>query len=271
MAILNVLKLGGGAGVDQAATLSNLAARVKAGERWVLVHGASDATNQLAAARGVAQRTITSPGGHVSRYTDAATIAVYAEAATAVNRQMALTLSEHDIAAEALAEAGVIHAERKKAIRALHKGRQMVIRDDYSGKITGVDADTLRAVLDSGAVPVVPPLAVGAEGEALNVDGDLTAATIARELGAETLIILSNVPGLLRDVTDSASLVPGFNLHTLRDYEHLAEGRMKKKLIAAQEAGVARVILADSRVETPLDAALAGGGTHIIGDADHAG
>ncbi|MFP4324096.1 MAG: [LysW]-aminoadipate kinase [Anaerolineales bacterium] len=268
---LFVVKLGGGAGVDQAAVLENLAARVKNGERWVLVHGASDATNKLAAVRGIEQRTITSPGGHVSRYTDAATIAVYAEAARAVNQQIATTLRAAGIGAEALATAGIVRAERKKAIRALHKGRQMVIRDDYSGKITGLDADALRAILDAGAVPVVPPLAVGEEDEDLNVDGDLTAATIARQLGADTLIILSNVPGLLRDVTDPASVVPGFKIHALRDYEHLAEGRMKKKLIAAQEADVPRVILADSRVAAPLDAALAGGGTHITGETDHGG
>jgi acetylglutamate/LysW-gamma-L-alpha-aminoadipate kinase len=100
--------------------------------------------------------------------------------------------------------------------------------------------------------------------ERLNVDGDLAAAQIARALGADTLVILSNVPGLLRDVGDPASLVRGFGLDELDRYEGLAQGRMKKKLLAAQAAQATRVILADSRVERPLDAALAGGGTHIL-------
>ena len=76
-----VLKLGGGAGVDHRRTLENLAARVRMGERWVLVHGASDAANRLAEAVGYPARTITTPGGHVSRYTDARTIEIYAAAA----------------------------------------------------------------------------------------------------------------------------------------------------------------------------------------------
>jgi len=103
--------------------------------------------------------------------------------------------------------------------------------------------------------------------ERLNVDGDLVAANIAREIQADTLIILSNVPGLLRDIQDHTSLVPQFSLQQLPTYESLAAGRMKKKLLAAQQANSARVILADSRIESPVDAALNGGGTHIVRDA----
>jgi acetylglutamate/LysW-gamma-L-alpha-aminoadipate kinase len=103
--------------------------------------------------------------------------------------------------------------------------------------------------------------------ERLNVDGDLVAANIASEIGAETLIILSNVPGLLRDVQDPSSLVSHFSLHELSNYESLAAGRMKKKLLAAQQADAARVILADSRLPAPINAALNGGGTHILRDA----
>ena len=105
----------------------------------------------------------------------------------------------------------------------------------------------------------------GASGDwRLNVDGDLVAAHIARELHADTLIILSNVPGLLREVNDPQSLIPQFELHEIEHYETYAAGRMKKKLLAAQQANAACVILADSRVVRPIDAALAGGGTHIL-------
>ncbi|MBL8153825.1 MAG: [LysW]-aminoadipate kinase, partial [Anaerolineae bacterium] len=129
---------------------------------------------------------------------------------------------------------------------------------------TGVHEALLRTLLDAGITPVVAPMAMGESFERLNVDGDLAATQIARALGADTLVILSNVPGLLRDVADPASLVTGFGLDELDRYEGLAQGRMKKKLLAAQAAHTARVILADSRVERPLDAALSGGGTHIL-------
>ena len=74
---INVLKLGGGAGVDQAAVLQNLAARIQSGERWVLVHGASDAANRLAEQVGYPAQTLVTAGGHTSRYTDARTIEIF--------------------------------------------------------------------------------------------------------------------------------------------------------------------------------------------------
>ena len=64
---INVLKLGGGAGVDQAAVLQNLAARIQSGEHWVLVHGASDAANRLGEEVGYPAQTLVTAGGHTSR------------------------------------------------------------------------------------------------------------------------------------------------------------------------------------------------------------
>ncbi|MDZ4763005.1 MAG: [LysW]-aminoadipate kinase [Chloroflexota bacterium] len=264
MSFLGVLKLGGGAGVEHAAALANLAERIASGERWILVHGASDAANRLAAAHGVPVRTLTTPGGHTSRYTDAQTLDLFCEAAANVNTEMVETLRVHGIDAVGLADAEIVRAERKTAIRALVNGRQVIVRDDYTGAITNADADALWTLLDGGQTPVVAPLAAGGERGRLNVDGDRAAAAIARALSADALVILSNVPGLLRDVSDPASLVTSFALSDLPRYESYAAGRMKKKLLAASEAQIARVVLADSRIEYPLDAALNGGGTQII-------
>lgn len=262
--MIRVLKLGGGAGVDQAAVLENLAERIQSGERWVLAHGVSDAANRLAEEVGYPAQTLVTPGGHTSRYTDARTIEIFSAAAGSVNQQITAQLARYGVNAVGLAGPNVIHARRKTAIRAIRDGRQVIIRDDYSGAITGINADLLHTLLDAGMTPVIAPLAMGEEYERLNVDGDLVAATIARELHADTLLILSNVPGLLRDVNDPKSLVPEFDLHEIEHFETYAAGRMKKKLLAVQQANTARVILADSRVEHPIDAALAGGGTHIV-------
>jgi acetylglutamate/LysW-gamma-L-alpha-aminoadipate kinase len=263
---INVLKIGGGAGIDVAPVMQNLARRMRRGERWIVVHGASDATNTMAQAMGYEVQMLTSPGGHTSRYTNAEMIEIYSAAAASVNQQITADLGSCGVQAAGLAGPNVIAAERKTAIRAIRNGRMVVVRDDHSGRITGVDADLIWALLDAGTVPVIAPVALGTEGERLNVDGDLVAATIARTLGAENLIILSNVPGLLRDVCDPGSLVRRFSLAEMGAYESLAQGRMKKKLIAASEAGAERVILADARADAPLDAALAGEGTHIVRD-----
>jgi acetylglutamate/LysW-gamma-L-alpha-aminoadipate kinase len=185
-------------------------------------------------------------------------------AAGAVNQELAAALCRLGVPAVGLTNA--VRAQRHTAIRALVNGRQVVVRDDQSGAVTGVDADLIRALLAVGRVPVVAPIALGEQGERLNVDGDLVAAAFARALDAETLVILSNVPGLLRDVTDPASLVPEFALGELPRFESLAEGRMKKKLMAVQEARAGRAILADARLDLPLTAALSGGGTHILAE-----
>jgi len=261
---INMLKLGGGAGVDQAAVLQNLAERIRSGEQWVLVHGASDATNRLAEQVGYPAQTLVTANGHTSRYTDARTIEIFSAAAASVNQQITAHLAALGINAVGLAGPNIINARRKTAIRAIRDGRQIIVRDDHTGTISGINSNLLQTLLDAGMTPVIAPVAMGEAFERLNVDGDLVAANVARELDTHTLIILSNVPGLLRDISNPASLVSQFSLDEFSIYEPLAAGRMKKKLLAAQQANATCVILADSRLAAPINAALAGGGTHIF-------
>jgi acetylglutamate/LysW-gamma-L-alpha-aminoadipate kinase len=80
------------------------------------------------------------------------------------------------------------------------------------------------------------------------------------------LVILSNVPGLLRHFPDEAPLITDVPRAKAEDFMQFAEGRMKKKVMGAVEAigeGVQRVIFADGRIASPISQALAGGGTQI--------
>lgn len=114
---------------------------------------------------------------------------------------------------------------------------------------------------------MLPPLAQdGVSGRNLNVDGDRLAAAVAVALGAEALVILSNVPGLLRDPQDPDSLVASGDLEDWGELEEMARGNMKRKLQACREAlegGVPRVLLGDSRGRRPLEEVLAGRGTEL--------
>ena len=106
-----------------------------------------------------------------------------------------------------------------------------------------VNVPLLRQFMGPSRVPVVAPLALSTENEALNVDGDRVAARIAVAIEADALLILTNVAGLLRDDADPSSLVPET---TLDEAERLAQGRMKKKILAAREAiegGVGEVVI----------------------------
>jgi acetylglutamate/LysW-gamma-L-alpha-aminoadipate kinase len=226
-------------------------------------------------------RTITSPNGHSSRYTDAATRDVFVEAAGRVNEELSGLLRElgipnpgvpcDDASPSPLRREGsecavpnvYVQAERKDAIRAVVDGRIRMIRDDYSGTITGAATAGLLALLKQGITPIVPPLATSADG-LLNVDGDRAAAAIAGALGAADLVILSNVRGLYRQFPDEGSFVTQVNRAQLDQALDWAQGRMKRKVLGAQEAlkgGVARVIIGDGRVDNPVSQALGGAGT----------
>jgi len=264
-----VLKIGGGAGVNVESVCADVAAIIQAGEPLVIVHGTSAAADSLGARLNVPAKQLQSPSGYVSRYTDPATLEVYTLAAVGeVNVGLVGRLQALGVNAIGLngLDGRLIQARRKEAVRALEPqtGRQRVVRDDYTGKIEAINAELLKLLLNAGYTPVVAPLAIGAECERLNVDGDRAAAMIAGALGAETLIILTNVAGLLENFPDEASLIRQVAPHDLPRALAIAGGRMKKKVLAAQEAlegGVRRIILADSRKPRPIQAALAGEGT----------
>ncbi len=259
-----VVKVGGAAGVAIEPVIEDLASLVREGWPVVLVHGTSAAADALAARMGLPVRHITSPSGHVSRYTDPAMLEVYA-AAAAGDVNTALVADLQGAGCNALGLAGVdgrlLVARRKDAVRAIEAGRQRIIRDDFTGQLESANGELLHLLLVAGYTPVIAPLALGLGGERLNVDGDRAAALVAGALGASALVILSNVPGLLADYPDENSLISHIDPAHLPMVEGLAQGRMKKKLLAAREAlatGVPTVILADSRRPAPIRAALAG-------------
>lgn len=266
-----VIKVGGGAGVDVDAVCQDVAALVQEGHRVVLVHGTSAAVDTLAARMGVPARTLQSPSGHVSRYTDPETLEIYTMAAAGkVNKGIVATLQALGVNAIGLSgvDGRLMMAKRKDAVRAIDPatGRQRIVRDDFTGRVEQVNGTLLSMLLDAGYIPVVAPLAMGEQCEQLNIDGDRAAAQVAGAIRAESLIILTNVPGLLANFPDETSLVRHVPRSGIDRALEMAGGRMKKKVLAAQEAieaGVGRIILGDSRRASPIRGALQGEGTVI--------
>lgn len=267
-----VVKIGGAAGVNLEALCRDVAARWHAGERLILVHGGSDATNVLAEQLGHPPRMVVSPSGHTSRYTDRRTLEIFAMATAGINREIVERLQGLSVPAWGLSgiDGRALRARRKAAIRVVEDGRVRVLRDDWTGTVEAADGDLLRMLLrgadERGYLPVIAPIAAGETGEMLNVDGDRAAAVVAGAVGAETLLLLSNVAGLLRRYPDENTLVETLDPVELPDAMEFAQGRMKKKLLGAQEAlarGVERVIIGDGRRQSPIGDALAGSGTLI--------
>jgi acetylglutamate/LysW-gamma-L-alpha-aminoadipate kinase len=264
-----VVKVGGGAGIAYDTLCNDLAALTRAGQRFVLVHGGSHETNTLAERLGHPPRFVTSPSGYTSRYTDRVTLELFLMAtAGKVNKLIVERLQHVGVNAIGLSglDGRILQGQRKAVIRIVEDGKQKILRDDWTGTVEQVNTDLLRLLLDAGLLPVIAPIAVSTIGEALNVDGDRAAAAIAAALGADTLVLLTNVPGLLRVFPDESTLVRHIPRADVEAYLPLAQGRMKKKILGASEAlnqGVGRVILGDARVSEPVSRALAGEGTVI--------
>jgi acetylglutamate/LysW-gamma-L-alpha-aminoadipate kinase len=248
--------------------LEELALRVKRGERWVLVHGASGPMEGICRSCGIEPLYVTSPSGYRSRFVGAKELALFEAACCRYSVELSWILGKYGLPSLPLypSQSVTAKAKRKDALRSVENGRIRILRGNYSGTVCGFEPAPLYEAWDRGLLPMLPPLASDELGDSLNVDGDRMAAAAASAIGADTLIILSNVPGILRDVKNPESRVENADFGTWDELESLARDNMKRKLLAAREAlegNVGRVILADSREDNPIARALAGGGTTL--------
>jgi acetylglutamate/LysW-gamma-L-alpha-aminoadipate kinase len=264
-----VVKLGGTEGVDFSAICKDAAGLLRQGNRLVFVHGGSAETNFLGEALGAPPKMITSPSGYTSRYTDRKTLEIFLMAVNGkVNSLLTEQLQMLGVNAFGLCglDGRLIQATRKDSIQSIENGKRKVIRDDYTGKIETVSNGLLTMLLEAGYLPVIAPVAVSEKGEALNVDADRAAAMVASALRAETLLLLTAVPGLMKNFPDESTFIRLLPQSQLGAASEAAQGRMKKKVLGAEEAlkgGVGRVIIADGRIQNPISNALAGNGTVI--------
>jgi acetylglutamate/LysW-gamma-L-alpha-aminoadipate kinase len=264
-----VVKLGGTEGVDFSAICADAAALLQQGKLLVLVHGGSAEANALGESLGQPPKMITSPSGYTSRYTDRKTLEIFLMAVNGkVNSLLTEQLQSLGVNAFGLCglDGRLLQATRKDSIQSIENGKRKIIRDDYTGKIELVNDVLLRMLLNAGYVPVIAPVAVSEKGEALNVDADRAAAMVAAGLCAETLILLTAVPGLMKNFPDESTLIRNLTTDQLGAASEAAQGRMKKKVLGVEEAlqrGVSRVIIADGRIQHPISNALSGNGTVI--------
>jgi len=264
-----VVKLGGTEGVDFSAICNDAAKLLKQGKKLVFVHGGSAEANALGEAVGAPPKMITSPSGYTSRYTNRETLEIFLMAANGkVNSLLTEQLQMLGVNAFGLCglDGKLMQAKRKEAVQSVENGKRKIIRDDYTGKIEEVNSELLIMLLDAGYLPVIAPVAVSEKGEALNVDADRAAAMVASALEAETLLLLTAVPGLMKNFPDESTLIRQLPQSQLSAASEAAQGRMKKKVLGAEEAlqgGVSRVVIADGRIQNPITNALMGEGTVI--------
>lgn len=265
-----VIKVGGSEGIDYDAVCDDVAALTAAGQKLILVHGGSSLTNEVATALGHPPQFITSPSGYTSRFTDRRTLEIFEMVYCGqMNKSIVEKLQARGVNAVGLSgiDGGIWRGARKDSVRAIDEsGKKRIMRGNYTGTVEEVNTDLLSLLLDTGYVPVLTPPAISYDNEAINVDGDRASRATAVAFQADTMIILSNIPGLMKDFPNEDSLINHIPKNNIEDFKQYAEGRMRIKLLGAKEAldqGVGRVVLGDARRKNPVQDALNGMGTVI--------
>ena len=128
----------------------------------------------------------------------------------------------------------------------------------YVGEPTRVKAQSIIDMADAGVIPVITPLGQGEEDDKLyNVNADVAAVAIAKALRVRKLVFISDVPGLLRDVSDPTTLISTLrvgNVAKLKEEGVISGGMIPKvdSCVEAIAAGVQRVHLVDGRMPHSL-------------------
>ena len=123
----------------------------------------------------------------------------------------------------------------------------------FVGSITKINIQPVADLLENGYIPVISTVACDREGNTYNINGDTAAAYIAGALGAESLIMMTDIAGILRDKDDPSTLIPEITISGAADLqeEGIISGGMIPKVECCVDAinkGVKKVFIMDGRV-----------------------
>ena len=261
-----VVKIGGSDKIDYDSFLQDLVQH----KNFVLVHGGSDELDRLSNALGHKPKFVESVSGYTSRATDEKTMELFQMAYVGkMNSMIVSKLQKLGVNAVGLSgiSGRIFEAKRKDSIKIIENGKKMVLHGDLTGKVEKVNVQLIKMLLEGGYLPVLTPPAISHDNYAVNVDGDRAAAIVAAAMNADELIIMSDVPGVLKDINDKGSLIKKIKFDEIdKVIKEFAKDRMKIKLLGAKEAlqnGVKRVIIASASVKNPISEAYAGNATVI--------
>ncbi len=125
------------------------------------------------------------------------------------------------------------------------------------GEITKVNTEIIERTLADGYIPIIGSIALGEDGKVYNINADTCAAKIASALKAESLMLLTDVPGVMRDPKDPSTLISELRLHEIPKLhlENVIQGGMIPKIGCCMESvrmGVKKAHIIDGRVEHSL-------------------
>lgn len=227
----------------------------------VIVHGGGkDVTQVSTSLLGHEPKFITSPSGVKSRYTDLETVKIFTMVmAGKINKAIVRALQANGVNAVGLSgvDGRLLRANRKrKLIIVNERKRKQVIDGGYTGKISEVNTELINTLIEHGITPVIAPVALGEQYEYLNVDGDRAASSVASAMGANRILFMTNVDGIIMN----QKLVERISFDEAKKMRPQIGPGMEKKVIAALEAlegGVEEALIANGQHENPVTAAIA--------------
>ena len=266
-----VIKLGGSV-VEHPDSLRHLLLDIvfmsTLGMRVVVVHGGGKAISRAMDAAGIEPRFVQG-----RRYTDQATLDIVEKVlATQLNHDLVAKIEEYGGRAMSLnfLSTNVLFGEQL----ALDGPDGAPVDLGFVGDVTRVDRLTIENLMYAGQVPVIPSMAITADGQKLNVNADTAATAVAAAIGAEKLVVLSDIPGVLLDVNDPESLVHSLSAAEARRL--IATGTIAGGMIPkiegcldTLEQGVKKIHIIDGRLRHSLLLEIyttSGVGTELIRD-----
>ena len=238
-----VVKYGGNAMISQelrCAVISDIILLSLVGLHVVVVHGGGPEINQMLKRLGKEGKFVDG-----LRYTDDETMEVVQQVLCGkVNKDLVATLNA--VGGRALGLCGMDAG--------LFQAKKLDEKYGLVGEMVQVDPAIVNDALSDGYIPVVSTVAQGVDGEtAYNINADTAAAKLAVALGAEKLILLTDVRGLLRDPKDESTLLPVVELSKVPGLikDGVIQGGMIPKVdccVEAVRSGVKNAIILDGRI-----------------------
>ena len=239
-----VVKYGGNAMTSEElknAVMSDMVLLSLVGIKTVLVHGGGPEISEMLKRVGIESRFV---GG--LRYTDAETAEIVRMVlAGKINKALVSLLESHGGRALGLcgSDGGMLKVKKLEAEEDL----------GFVGEITGVNVAPITDALDKGYIPVIATVATDRDGQVYNINADTAAAQIAAALGAESLILMTDIRGLLRDKDDESTLIPEVQVSEVPSLirQGIISGGMIPKIECCVEAvrrGVAKTFIIDGRI-----------------------
>jgi acetylglutamate kinase len=221
------------------------------GIRPVVVHGGGPEINAMLKKVGKESHFIRG-----LRVTDAETMEIAAMVLVGkLNTEIVSSLNRFGGKAVGLTgkDAQLLHAVKKPMQVQNPQGELEEVDLGFVGEIDQVNPSIVRTLLEQGYIPVISPVAGGEDGETYNVNADTAAGEVAKALKADKFLLLTDVPGVLRDVQNPDSLISVIKEEDIKDLTEggVISGGMIPKVECAQQAlqgGVGSVHILDGRI-----------------------